>query len=688
MSDENLLNEMDLPLADSNDELAVLSETFFKPLFDEKKFIIRSEHERDKGIDFQIELKWEGKCTNFRFVVQLKATDSKDFNQDDSVSLQLNTGNINYLLNNPMPAFYVFYIKKRNIFYFENINDFAKSLYAKNPDWNSQPTHTIRFNKLFDSNGVEEMYQTTLTKGKFQRVLNEKTALKSSLVNIKDKILIDADLNITDDAEIRNLIEAVGFDLVNEGKWKEVIFVHKKASGNVASSAKYNLILGIANYYSGNLIDAFSFFRYASNNKEELTEDLVNYLQFFETIVKFSIGYFSIEDYNKKMEELEDTDNIGLYIKIDLAKKNYLESIDNMSDDKYERFVDEIQNVINDPKANDSIVLSAKCELILFEGNKNNMDYIKSISMINELEEKIGPNLLLRKDTVQRLILERGDWFKKVQAVKVEAGNSKNYFSFFHAIVNEVKVKYEFEVFSNSVFIVRDIPGIPKPEMPDTKPFFDNLLEMIENAIHYYNQIGHIENQISALSTKFEILHYLKNSDDANSVLYELENIIDSYDLRDQKRRLEILKNSGTTHEQLKTLMNTIFVNNERKNDKEEYEKMVSEMKEMDEAELEVKAKENSANSYIQLFPIGLFQFPSSERNSVYDILNITNEARKIFDSMSDNVIPIANIFYNPIPQEGYLDGNKADLGIANWRNIYRIRKAFFENKYYRFEMK
>lgn len=689
MINDNILDEMDLPLSSTNEDLETISNNKFKPLLDVTKFEIRSVTQRDKGIDLNIEIKRKNAKNdivylNFHFAVQLKATDSKETNQDGSVSLQLNTGNINYLLNNPMPAFYVLYFKSTNTFYFENIKDFAKSLYEKDANWSTQPSHVLRFNKKLDADGIEEMYQLTLRKGMFQRKINEKTIIQSITVNTGDKLIVDANFNVSDDAEIRKLIEAIGLEIINEGKWKEIIFVHKKASGNIASSAKYNLVLGIANYYSGNLIEALSFFKTASQLKTELTKDLKNHLRFFETTVKYSIGLLSDNDYNKKMQELENTENVGLYIKLEKAKKNYANSIKNNSTDRYEKYVEDVQNIINDPKANNSIKLNAKCELILFEGFKNNMDYVKSVSMINAFEGEIGPNLRMRKDAVTRLIQASEKWFKNVQSLKKEAAESKNYFVYFTAIVDEVKVTYEFEVFTDLVFVVKDLPGVTKPKEPDKKPMFDRLLDKITKAYNYFNQLGHLENVVASLSTKFEILHYLKDFENANKILVELQNIIETYDLDEQKRKLEILVDHGTTHEKFKVLMNRIFGEADAK--KKEYEEERKEMIRMDEEERKIKDKPNEDNLHIHLFPLGHFQFPEKKRNNVYEILKINQDARKIFDNMFETVIPVANIYYNPITQEGFVDGELAEKGIESWKHIYKIRKAFHENKYYRIE--
>lgn len=684
MIDDKILDEMDLPWASSNETLEIISNHYFCTLFNPDNFLIRPEAERDKGIDHHIEIKKGNKYLNFRFVIQLKATDSKDFNKDGSISLQLNTSNINYLLNNPMPAFYVLFFKETNTFYYESINDFAQSLFKKDANWNAQPSHVLRFSKPFNESAIEEIFQLTLKKGKFQRTINEKVIAQSITVNTGDKILIDTDFNVADDGEIRKLIEGIGFEIINEGKWKDLIFVHKKASGNVASTSKYNLVLGIANYYSGNLIDALSFFRTSTNLKSELTEDLRNHLLFFDTTVKYSIGLISYEEYGRKMQQLESADNVGLYIKLEKAKRKYIESLNINSNDRYENFVSDINVIITDPKANDGIKLNAKCELILFEGYENNMEYVKGVSMINALEENIGPNIQLRVDSAKRFVSANEAWFKNVQQLKEDAINAKNYFAYYNVIINEVKILYQFEVYTSHVFIVKEINEFPKTEFPDKEPFFDSMLEKISKAIGYFQHIGHIDNSVAALSTKYEILHFRNRIQEAKNVLTEVESLIEFYDLIEQKKKLEMLKNNGATHQIFKLWMDKIFSRHDA--EKREYEEIRNEMITMDEKESKVKEKSTTKNLHIHLFPIGHFQFPVQQKELVYKILNISMEARKTFDEMFKMVIPVANIYYNPINQEGYVDGKLADTGIAVWRNIFRVRKSFYENKFYRYE--
>ncbi|TKK64369.1 DUF4365 domain-containing protein [Ilyomonas limi] len=678
------LDEMDLPSTNPNEELETISNHFFKPLFDVKKFEIHSIEFRDKGVDFQIEIKKAAKHTNFHFAVQLKATDSKEVNKDGSISLQLYTSNINYLLNNTMPAYYVLFYKPTEVFYYENLNDFVKDLSEKDSEWQKQKSHNLRFCKKLTNQVIEVIYTTTIKKGLLHRKVNEKLILTTSSLPVNDKILIGKDLNVVEDSQIRNLVEEIGFTLINEGKWNEIISVNKKASGGVSTTAKYNLILGIANYYSGDLINSLSFLKETIKLQVELPPELKTLLKYFEASVKSSLGLITESDYQKRMDDLENADTVGLYIKLEKVKAEYYNSLEKDSEEKYDQLLKNINEIINDSNADDGIKVNAKCELILITGSKNNWDYVKSVAQLNAAEAFMGVNQKLRVECAKQFTRSKSVWFKDIQTFKEELLRSKNYFVYYNVSINEAKVIYEMIVFTSLISASQAMPDPPSPETQENRQMINSLCKKVNDAIDFYKHIGHIENEVVALSTKYELLHYIKDFENANATLMQAENLIDAYELFDKGRRIKHLKSNGTTHQKFKVWIEEVW--NQVNKTTAEYEEMVAKMDEMDEQERKEKARLQDC-LHIHLFPIGFFMFPRSKKEIVYKILNIKDEQVKgNYDRMFELVIPVANIYYNEITQEGFSNGKLADRGIESWRNIYRIRKAFFENKFYREE--
>ena len=685
MITKNDLDNMDLPKANYYEELETLSEQYLQPLFQPSQFELCTRDRRDKGIDLTYEIKRKDKHLGFRFIIQLKATESIEANiEDGSFSKSIETSNINALLNNGHTAFYILFDINSKTFYFEHLTLFLRNLNDKDKDWGKQGSHVLRFSKKLLPDGIKYIYDATLNNGLLQRNLIERATYISTSINKSDRVSIDADFNITDDAKIRELIEYLGFELINEGKWGQILAIHHKATGNVANTALYNLILGIANYYGGSRWEALSFLKKAYNLKSELDDELQMHLSYFDITVRYSSELISEEEYEKRIAKIEKSETLGLFIKLDNARRKYIASLNKNSEERFDLYLKEIDEIINDPKATSGLILTAKCEKILFQGYFNNHEFVRNISQINITDELFGVDATSRIESARNFIAINEAWYKSVIEVIDKAVKEKNNFAYFTALTNKAKVTYQFMVYISLIKVEKEIPGYPIQQRPDKIPMLERTLKDIGEAANFFSGIGHIENTIAATSTTYEILHYLKKIDEANATMIELESLIDRFDLEDHKQRLHYLKNKGTTHETFKSWIEQTISNSNIK--KKELDKMREEMMQMDKEEKEIEKKSQVGNLHINLFPIGYFQFPKEKKELVYEIIQVIKpEIKQHFDEMFKLLIPIANILHNPIEKEGLQEGVLADRGIENWRNIYRIRKAFYENKFYKF---
>lgn len=677
----DLFNDMQLPFANSNEELETISNNAFKPLFDISRFEIRAEIEKDKGIDFHIELKLKrpdnrSVHTNFRFAIQLKATEHIVKNSDGSFSKQIELSNVNYLLNTGMPAYYVFYHIPSGTFYYENVNDFFTEIHNKEKA-EIQQTYTLRFSKQLNNEAIEKIYQEVYNKGKFQRLINEKITLRPSNAAAEDKISFDSGLNITDDADIRNAIEVVGLTLVNNSKWKSVIVYHKKGSGNVAATPLYNLILGLAHYYDGNMYDSLKFLKDAERKKDDLSPDMKNHLIYFYAAVRYFFGMITEAGFEEIMSKLETEQNIGLYVKLEKAKKDFLDKMDREALVQYKKSVEEI---INSPNADQHVVLNAKREMLLYDGFNNNKEFVQQCCIAFAMEN-ISFDKSATKEFVKETIQIHLRWAENIRELHNEALAKKDFFSYYNSILVEVKIKYQF---LSSLKILFDTHEKTVTEMtPEMKDQIEALQEKIKSSVEYFTEVGHVENQAVSLSQQYEILHFSDNFGKAQTVLNELERIIDIYDSRELRTKLEHLKNRGTQHESF-----IDFMKETSQRGKRNYEAVIDihkELKKMDEDEQVGADTPRKGYLHIHLFPIGFFKFPKTEVENVLEVLNVDADAKEGFRQLFGMVIPIANILNDPIQCEGYANGKADDKGIKSWENIYRIRKYFYENKFYRF---
>lgn len=682
MSIENIIDEMDLPLANSNIELETISRDNLKPLFKAENFIIRDEDVRDNGIDLTGELIINNKVTNFRFAIQLKATESSNFNKDGSFSLSLNTSNINYLLNNGMPAFYVLYSKSENVFYYENINAFVGNLNKKDANWNKQQSHVLRFTKKLNTESIHEIFDITKTRGLFQRKITEKHILLTSTIqNGKDRVHFDKDLNITDDTEIRNIIEDAGFELINKGKWIDIINFHKKASGNISTTSVYNLILGVSNYYSGNLIDAYSFLKKSTSLNNELSKDLKEYLSYFLLSTKYSLNFIDEKEYQNEIGQIDSNSFFYSYTKLEKIKYDYSQSTNNPID-AYNQLINDINAIIINKKSDDNLRMCAKIESLFFQGSNNNMIFFQRISHING-----HPILFSNEERIKEakvFIEEYQNWNKEYSKIESDALEKKNYFNYYLSKINKIKIYYELDFMSN--FLITKTNETFISNGSDKTKSFNQLIGEVSEASQFYKQIGHIENLNVTLSLKYELLKYIKKEKEARKVEDEIRNNLEIYDLNEQKRRFEYLIDGGTKHELFIQFIDTIHEKSKKLALKLEKEKI--EMQEMDKSDLNRRKEKKGKFFQIHLFPIGYFEFPKEKTEKVYQILSISNEIQDVFKNMFGFVIPIANIYYDPIIQEGHLDGKLADKGFESWKRIYQIRKDFFDNEFYRMEIR
>lgn len=680
---KDIIEEMQLPESDSNEELETISNNYLLPLFDPALFEIRPERFRDKGIDHSVEIKKYSKYTNFRCVLQLKSTDSIKPNVDETYSVQMDTYNIQYLLNAGIPGFYVLFVRKERKFFMANLNDFVQDLSLKSQEWQKQGTHVLRFKRILDEEGIDHIYHETYKHGLFNREIRERIAFKNATMSSGDKVLFDADLNVSSDDEIRKIIEGIGFELINQCRWNDVLELHNKTSMGIEVSPRYESVIGLAYYYSLEHFESHRYFRRALRRKSEMERDLVNHVLFFNAVVKRGLGMLSEVDFESELKNLEGDENLRFYIKIDNAKKAY---VDNFSDQGYEQLIVSLDEILNDNKANDNVKLAAQCEKALYTGYRINQNYFRNVAMINALEIQIGPNLQIRKSAIEQLRIDQEQWAQNIKELKESSYDRKNYFIYYMARIFEVKVIYEFEVYTEFVRVEQELPGFDREDKPDNTETLNTLVSSIDAAISYFNEIGHSENRLAAQSTKYEILHFMSRMTEANSLMIHMKKEADIFDLAELTEKLEALERSGTTHERLKAQIEELLQRG--KNQERQWETMREEMVDMDEQDLNENSSSIEDSYCIQLFPIGFFEFPKKDLALVYETLNVILDCRKKFDDLFMlGVIPVANILNLTVAEEGPLGGMMLDKGFESWKNVYRVRKSFFDSGFRKIEI-
>ena len=672
------LDKMSLPKSSRNQELEVISKRVFEPLFDVERFILKSEP-IDNGIDYRCEIKYNGKVTGFCFNFQLKSKESAEPKKDGSYSKSLELSNIEYLFSNGHPAFYGFYIVEVDSFYYEYLDDFIANLNDDTPDWQSQQNHTLSFSKKIDKHAVDTIYEIAMKKGKMLREINGNLVSRLSQTNFGQKILIDFDGNVESDDELKEIIEKFGFELINQTNWNKVIDLHNKTSNSLLRAARYNMIVGLAYYYTGDYLSSLKFLKESQKEKNDLDLELQNHLTFITASVKLLFHMINEEEFKNIIAKLPPDKHITFHIQIDHAIEILKERLYRTEEIRIEEFESALQSIVSNPDASPHVKLRAKSELLIYEGKIALQDYKKYVCQINAFEESYGVNLPLRQEVSEKLELLFKEIEKQSSTLYKEAEEANNYFAFFYLFT--YKQKYDFEKFST--FEILKVVKEPTLNQ-DFSEEYEQITNNIEQCINYFESIAHVENQLFSMATKYEILHYRKQAEEANILLDIIDRKVELMDIKILCHQVDFLKNGGTNHQMLQDLLDDKI-----NNPKEKIEELRLELIQFDENEKNINV--NKADYFqVTLFPIGDFCIPRSSLEQFFVTFEIKkNKLRQQFKDMFEfGVVPVVNTYVYPIKAEGPQEGNLEYKGFESFLNMYNARKKFFENEFYRIRNK
>ncbi|NHN27267.1 DUF4365 domain-containing protein [Flavobacterium jejuense] len=671
------LDEMALPQSSRNQELEVISQRIFEPLFDVERFVLDGKV-IDNGIDYHCELKYKGNVTGFGFNFQLKSKEKNEPLKNGTYSKSFELLNIQYLINNTHPAFYGFYIVESDTFYYEYLNDFIANLKTNNTNWEKQQNHTLNFYKKLDKQAVDKIYDVVLARGMLFRKINSSLVDRLAHSHLSSNIIIDFNDNVTSEIEIIKIVEKYGFELINQSNWNKVIELHSKTLHSSTFSAKYNMIVGLAYYYKSDYLTSLKYLKNAIREKANLVIELQNHLIFIISSIKLLLLMITKEEYDSTISNLEPDKHITFHVKIDSAIEIAKEKLFQTENLRVEEFEDCINSIISNIEASLQVKLRAKSELLIYEGNIAIQQYSKHICRINAFEVSLFVNYEYRKkinDELQLLFTNiEQEYFGLFEEIKT----TNNYFAFYYLLMH--KQKYDFLKYSTFEILKLAKESI----IIDYSDNYEKILINLDSCFDYFNKIGHIENQIFAKSIKYEILHYLKRYELAKTLIAELEDTVVLIDIKSLKEQLEFIKNGGTNHQMLQELLDDKI-----NNPKEKIEQLRNELIKLDEIEKNINV--NKVDHYqVTLFPIGNFIVPKNNLEKFYKIFEIKKgKLKEQFKYMFElGVVPVVNTYVYPIRQEGPLEGNLEYKGFESFLNMYNARKKFFENKFYRLNNK
>jgi hypothetical protein len=249
-----------LPKADAASALRRDSVKALDACLPSNEFVFRRELEDDYGVDGSLEVLSEGRATNMRAQVQLKARTGTAENKDGSVSVSIETANLNYLQNGNCPL-YVLYRPETKEIRFTFAHPEWLRITSENPRWRDTQFITIRFSEVLNSSTLRRVRDAIVSTAQLQRAVTERVAVLS--LGLTGTVHIDpSSMQVTDTEEIAATLLRDGFALVTAG---EAALVADKGRTLPSTTRdrfpRLNLILAFAEYYRSRYVDADSYLR-------------------------------------------------------------------------------------------------------------------------------------------------------------------------------------------------------------------------------------------------------------------------------------------------------------------------------------------------------------------------------------------------------------------------------------------
>ena len=288
------------PQSDRNDELEDLSFRAFQNILPVQRFVFRDERGKDKGVDASLELKIDSGFTNLRGQVQLKGTGSEEVNADGSVSVQVKTRNLIYLINGPSPI-YVLYVAPRNELRFLWAREEYNRLNQENPDWRQQETITLRFQHILTPDALDQIHDQIRREAQLYRRINDILGRASNSERVVTAI-DPTTLANTDPNEVYQLLLTSGATIVAAGYALQVKDLAGFLNPDAARTPRIQLIRAYAEYALGRYQFALGHAAEASLHLGELSAEDQQFLTFIRDACEYQAGRLSLSELAERID--------------------------------------------------------------------------------------------------------------------------------------------------------------------------------------------------------------------------------------------------------------------------------------------------------------------------------------------------------------------------------------------------
>jgi hypothetical protein len=362
-----------LPQADRNAELQQASiKALNAVLRATNDLVLRDERTADYGVDASFEVKLDQRMTNVRSHIQMKATESIDKNADGTVSLQIHSYNLNYLLNGPCPI-YVLYDAAKDEMWFTWAHDEQKRLLYASPNWTKQDNVSIRFSRQFTAAVLPEIRDRILAEGRLSRHIHDNLARMS----VAEPVTFSVDaktLEAMTADKAKSVLVANGMTIVASGFPDEALKLFSLLPPASQKEPRLQLISGYAHYMRGRFQMALGCIAETLANQEGLSVQDQCFLARLRSACEQRLGMIDRDTYLAQTEEIEKaaTGPNALLIRLENLEQRLLAERDLDAraklQDEYEGVAKNILGTADVPLW---LKLQAKLSLLYVEGGES-----------------------------------------------------------------------------------------------------------------------------------------------------------------------------------------------------------------------------------------------------------------------------------------------------------------------------
>ncbi|MDI3291920.1 DUF4365 domain-containing protein [Polyangium sp. 15x6] len=295
-----------LPDADNNSVLEQASLAALRGLLPPERFVLRDERETDLGVDASLELRIDGKGTNFRSQLQLKARSGLTINQDGSYSVPMPTANLNYMLNGLCPI-YLLYIAETKEIRFAFARDELKRILTATPDWMKQGHVSLRFGRVLDATALDEIHRKVLEEARLHRQLHDYLTPLAPQAAARLQIQ-PGNLTIQTANAAARVLEQDGMALISAGFPQKVLeLAALLGHDDFERAPRLLLVRSFAEFSNRNYLRADAPVREALLSMDRLSNDDQQFALFLANAIEMAMGQLTTAEFTNKSKQWRDS---------------------------------------------------------------------------------------------------------------------------------------------------------------------------------------------------------------------------------------------------------------------------------------------------------------------------------------------------------------------------------------------